>query len=585
MALLIALARERESIGAADVAFMLGLWFAFAAAIEALGRVASAPETAARTNRQATVAAAYVVLGFLFGAGAWINRGIPLHPGARRTWALDAALLAVSALLFVVLRRRASMELQGGSPRLASHPWTVAGATGLVLTAVPFLLPLLEPTLGAASLAARRPANVLLIGIDTLRADATSLFGLSARGHDTTPTLRRLAERGFAFSNAVSQAPWTLPSFASVLTGRYPHEHGALSLSSAIPDRQVLLSEVLREAGYATSGVVSHDFVGESHGFGQGFDHYDSRNALGHRAVTSKAVTDLSIAALRGRGERPFFHFAHYFDAHYEYLDHDQQTWADGYRGWLRDELDYNNLLKNRHLLESAETEWLLDLYEEEIAHVDRQIARLLDFLDSERLSGETWIIVVADHGEEFLDHGSFGHTTTLYQELLHVPLLIVPPDARAPRVVDDVVETRAIFGTVLDAVGIDLDRKARQSSLLPQAGRNGGEGPTEAGEAFSVVWLPDADLASGKRTRIAAHRDGRWKLIHDLTRERYLLFDLEVDPRERHDLVGSEPERLKAMKAVLDTWIKSQVQEAAAAKSVAMDAEEIRQLKQLGYL
>lgn len=582
---LFALEREKSWVAASDIVFAFGLVVAFSGVFECIGSYASSDAFAQDPRRRATVAAAVVAVFLLLTAGAWINRELLAHPRDPETWLFDGLLVITTAAVFAALRRRALDELQGLRSSPWSHPATAGALAGIALTALALALPTFEGQRGAPTLTAKRPHNVLLIGIDTLRADATSIYGSSLRGRDTTPNLRKLAERGIAFSNAVSQAPWTMPSFASMITGAYPHEHGAFSLAGAIPDRRVLLSEVLREAGYRTSGVVSHSYVAEHRGFAQGFERYDASNALGHRAITSKSVTDLSIEALEARGDHPFFHFAHYFDAHYEYMDQPEWTWADGYQGWLRRELDYDNLLKNRQLIGRAENEWLIDLYEEEIAHTDAEIGRLLAWLDDAGVADETLVIVVADHGEEFLDHGSFGHTTTLYQEQVHVPLIVAPAGWSTPCVFRGVVETRAIFGTVLDALDVDFGQVAREHSLLRRVGPGCAELGASDAKAFSIVWLPDSQLEWGKHMRISAVREGRWKLIRDFTRETTMLFDVEADPGEKHDLAAGERENAQRLGSALEAWTAEQQRRGGEAHTVSVDADELKKLKELGYL
>ncbi|MBM3992265.1 MAG: hypothetical protein FJ298_14855 [Planctomycetes bacterium] len=579
--LLLLVAREREWVAAGHIAMALGAVAALAAALECLGRYARG---AAHDGARANIVASLAGLLACFPALAWFARhAITLGLG-RLPFTEIAFTLASGALLFALVRRNARRELAGERVRAFARPSVLAGAAGAILLALSALFSTLGGVLGPPSLTAAQPYDVVLIGIDTLRADATSLYGPSLHGRDTTPNLRRLAERGVLFRNAVSQAPWTLPAFGSIHTGRYPHEHGGYSLSGALRDGEVLLAEVLAEAGYATRAVVSHTYVGPQRGFAQGFERYDASNARGHRAISSAAVTDIALRMLAERDERPLFVFAHYFDAHYEYMDHPESDYGDGYQGWLRQESDYDNLLKNRQMVSAEENRWLVDLYEEEIAHTDREIGRLLAALEQSGRMERTLIVVVADHGEEFLDHGAYGHTTTLWQEQLHVPLLVVPPHAARAARVDGVVETRAVFGTVLDTLGVDFAKAARARSLLRHVAADGSEIADPRARAFSITWLPDAAVSSGKRMRVSSLREGRWKLVRHHTWQRTFLYDLEADPREQRDLAATESERAAAMAATLDTWTDEQ-QNRGAARTVAVDAEELRKLKELGYL
>lgn len=580
-ALLLLVEREREWVAAGHIAFVLGAALALAATLECLGRYA---RSASGDGARASVVASLAALLVCYPALLWFGRNAITLGIGKLPWIEFALTLAVSAALFALVRHNALRELAAREVRALARPLAISGGTGGVLLAAAALFAGLGGTLGRPTLTAAQPCDVVLIGIDTLRADATSLYGPSLHGRDTTPNLRKLAERGVLFRNAVSQAPWTMPAFGAIHTGRYPHEHGGFSLSGALRDGEVLLAEALAEAGYATRAVVSHTYVGPQRGFAQGFERYDASNALGHRAITSKAVTDLALRMLGSRDERPLFLFAHYFDVHYEYMDHPESDFGDRYQGWLRHENDYENLLKNRQMVSAEENRWLIDLYEEEVAHTDREIGRLLEALEKSGRMDRTLIVVVADHGEEFLDHGSYGHTSTLWQEQLHVPLLVVPPGARRAATVEGVVETRTVFGTVLDALGIDFAEGARARSLLRKVAPDGSEVPDPQAKAFSITWLPDAEVAWGKRMCISSLREGRWKLVRHYTWERTLLFDLEADPREQRDLSTAEPERAAAMAATLEAWTEEQKNRGTARK-VSVDAEELRKLKELGYL
>ena len=581
IALLLLVEREREWVAAGHIAFALGAALALAVTLACLGRYA---RSAAHDPARATIVASLAGLIASFLSLLWLGRNA-LTLGLRQLPLLEIPLaLTACALLFALVRRNARRELAGAPVQALARPSVLAGVMGAALLALASAFSVLGGWLGRPALTATQAFDVVLIGIDTLRADATSLYGSSLHGRDTTPNLRKLAERGVLFRNAVSQAPWTMPAFGAIHTGRYPHEHGGFSLSGALRDGEVLLAEALAEAGYATRAVVSHTYVGPQRGFAQGFERYDASNALGHRAITSAAVTDIALRMLATRDERPLFLFAHYFDAHYEYMDHPESDFGDSYQGWLREENDYENLLKNRQMVSAEENRWLIDLYEEEIAHTDREIGRLLAALEQSGRMDRTLIVVVADHGEEFLDHGSYGHTSTLWQEQLHVPLLVVPPGAARAAQVEGVVETRAVFGTVLDTLGIDFAESARARSLLRHVAPDGSEVPDPQAKAFSITWLPDAEVAWGKRMCISSLREGRWKLVRHYTWQRTLLFDLETDPREQRDLAAAEPERTAAMAATLEAWTEEQKNRGAARK-VAVDAEELRKLKELGYL
>jgi len=451
-------------------------------------------------------------------------------------------------------------------------PWPAAALWSVILaawiwTASP------QPRLEAAN-----PKNVLLIAVDTLRLDHTSLAGGDV-GSARTPRVAAWASGATTFTTAISQAPWTMPAFGSIVTGRYPREHAAISLFGRLRANETTLSEVLREAGYWTGGVVSHLFVDADHGFGQGFDHYDTENSIDQRAITSDGVTSRALDLLDAHRQERFFLFLHYFDPHYEYRDHPDQKNADGYHGWLRQVTDIEDLRNERQLLGPEEIAHLHDLYAEEIAFTDAQIGRVLEHLAQLGLESDTAVVFVSDHGEEFLERGWLGHTVQLHDEVVRVPLVMALPGVEdAVSIVSDPVETRGIFATLLDYLQIDFPFD-RGDSLLPVV--RGGSGPDAV---FSEVWLPDAPLGSGKRTRISSVRTGGWKLILDHDRERQTLYDLANDPGETRDASLDAPSALAQLKPVLGSWLAA-MSRGVEVRVVEPSRELRERLRALGYL
>jgi arylsulfatase A-like enzyme len=418
---------------------------------------------------------------------------------------------------------------------------------------------------------ARNPRSVVLIGVDTLRFDRTRPDA------GAPPLMRRLArfgEGGAVFTEATSQAPWTLPSFASIMTGRYPHEHGALSLQGLLRPREVTLAERLREAGYQTGAVVSHVYVDARRGFDQGFDRFDMSQVRSEADVTGEDVTDAALAWLEARGDGPFFLFVHYFDPHYEYRDHADFHRADGYRGGLDvRHVGIQELRDRIPDLSPADVDHLRDLYDEEVLYTDRAIARLLDALPPEAA-----VVVVADHGEELLERGWLGHTVSLHQEVIRVPLVMrLPGVTHAGQRIDAPVETRSLFATLLDYLGLP----GGAGSLVPLLEGGGGG----RGDVFSGVWLPDAPEDSGKRVRRSMVRRGSWKLIRDHDRGTDTLYDLALDPGEARDASADAPAVRDDLAAELDRWVSRMRAAGGAIPTRDISDAERERLKALGYL
>lgn len=552
--------------------------------------------------------AARVANTFGAGAAALIAVAFAFPVIGPRLWRATApeslvvfALYACACVgAFVLARRAALFSEVGGRGPLGG--WRTRTVLGLLL--LPALAPLcvraFASLYGHSGVDARTNLNVVLIGIDTLRADAVDLEVPAEGARDRTPHLRALASRGMRFTHAVSQSPWTMPAFASILTGKYPLEHGAVSLTGRLRRREVLLQEILREAGYRTGSFVANTYTDSKHGFSQGSDVFGQEFILEPHEVSSSGISDQAIEFVQADDARPFFLFAHYMDPHYKYVDQPDWQWADAYTGWWKDQNDIDNLVRNRNLLKPEDVAWLRNIYDEEIAFTDRQIGRLLAALEARGVLDRTLIIVVADHGEEFLDHGNLSHTTTLYNEVVRVPLIVVPParpgglagvgDGTSKRT--DVVETRSVFTTVLESLGVEFAFRSRPRSLLspPEAApaqpeQAGGAHGDATGYAFSIVWLPDALPKWGKKVQVAALSAGRWKLIHHVTRGVYELYDLDADPRESTNLATKDAATFDSLRGVLDDWLEGQKQHAVSSPNSPLDPKLSERLRSLGYM
>jgi arylsulfatase A-like enzyme len=354
-------------------------------------------------------------------------------------------------------------------------------------------------------------------------------------------------------------------------------------LSGWLRRGELTLAEVLREAGYRGAAVVGHVLVDARHGFAQGFEHFDASLVRGEAAITSREVTDAAVAWLDRVGRERFLLFLHYFDPHYEYRDHAEWDFADGYRGWIRDEQpDIYSLRYQAHRLRAEDVAHLRDLYDEEVAFTDREIGRFLEALRARGLDEETAVVLVADHGEEFLEHGWLGHTASLYEEVIRVPLLLRLPGVGTPgRVVDDPVETRSLYATLLDYLDVRGAARGSAPSLLPLLR----DEEVRPAPVFSSVWLPDAAPESGKRVRRSSVRSGAWKLIRDHDGAGEQLFHLRDDPRETRNLARAAPRRRAELAAALDAWL-GRMREASGPVPVReLSEEERRRLEALGYL
>ncbi len=536
----------------------------------------------------ATVAIGFV-LAFLH---LWTRGFRPLYLGLF----CGAALVGCVALGFA-LRAPARLACDRAAKMMERFPRATRTRLALLaLASVPVLGVAGVAPLSRAQAAARtRGRNVILIGLDTLRADRTNLLSRPEGGRDLTPNLRRLAERGRVFTGAVAQSSWTLPSFASIFTGLYPEQHGAEHLTSTLALDQATLAELLREAGYRTTSVVSCEYLNAASGMGQGFQLLDESQVRGHRAVTSKEVTDRAIGLLEANRGRPFFLFAHYFDPHFCYEDHREYTFADWYRGWLRgavENADQNAFcwmigalgpaFANRSKATAQDRRFLADSYDEEVAYTDAQVGRLLDYVGKRGLWDSTMVIVVGDHGEELLERNYSGHSNTLYREQIDVPLVVAAPGV-APRSVEPrATEARAVFPTILQFLGASGARRmGDQGSLLAPRSQ-----PAMARSSTRpVAEAPRAGEFIPKYVWLTTITDGRWKLIKDHLRGSAALYDLRSDPGETRDCSREHPEQRRKLERALDELDARVSGGVAPAPRTQADEEQKRRLKALGYL
>jgi arylsulfatase A-like enzyme len=457
-----------------------------------------------------------------------------------------------------------------------------------VIFIIPIILWIISPYVLSTGIQTVKPWNCILIGIDTLRSDHTNLQSYPSNYRILTPNLQKLAKRGTIFQSAISQAPWTMPAFASILTGKYPHEHGAISLHGSLRKEAVTLAEIMREAGYFTAAVVSHFYVNAIRGFSQGFDSFNEDYVLGHGSITSEQITDEAIKVLDTHNSQSFFVFLHYFDPHFDWQNHNEWDFSDAYSGWLREEPhDIRNLRVKRHLLGASDINYLKDLYAEEIAYTDKHIGRLFDYLEKKKLDSKTLIIVVADHGEEFMERGWLGHTKSLHEEVIKVPLLVVLPkfDHKNPIAINT-IETRSIFSMILDYIGLPFYSEGLAPSLVPMFQKNEVHKIQDISHsAYSSVWLPDAPVHSGNRVKISALHTNRWKLIIDHTRQQEYLFNLEKDPGETTNLIAEETKVLQKMRPMLKDWLRKMLKTRHEIMHLEMRQEEINKLISLGYV
>jgi arylsulfatase A-like enzyme len=380
-------------------------------------------------------------------------------------------------------------------------------------------------------------ANVLVIGIDTLRADHLSCYGYPK---PTSPHIDALAAEGVLFSHVSSQAPWTLPSFASIFTGLLPSVHRAgegLGWSRTRLDSKVpTLATELHKAGWRTGTFVSNGFAGESVGLGEGFDEK-------FQWTDSAAAVDAATQFLRAHAKERFFAFVHTIDPHHPYSPppDDAKPFLDPeYQGPVGAEyMDFPPPPK----FTDADRRQVIGLYDGEVHVSDRYVGQLIDLLRDLGVLDRTIVVVVSDHGEELFDHQFNGHGHTLFEELLHVPLVIRFPDGRWTKRVDAQVAAMDLFPTILDALGLPVPPKLQGESRMPLIrGTSGAHGSDLMLSEF-VFFAPEQK---------AARRDD-FKLIYTPLNSDTKAFDLKTDPTEQVDVAKERPRDVAPLRVVLE--------------------------------
>jgi arylsulfatase A-like enzyme len=398
----------------------------------------------------------------------------------------------------------------------------------------------------------KKPPNLVLISVDTLRPDR---LGYHGHARPTSPGIDRLARGGVVFTNAISVSGWTLPSMATILTGHYPKDHGAVDLHWSLDTALPTLARILRREGYDTYGFVSHVMLTPTYGMGDGFAHFDfSVLNVGnpHEVKTSQKLTEIARRGMRNLKE-PYFVWVHYFDPHFAYLEHAQYAFGQGE----------------------------VDRYDAEIAYTDYYVDELLKVVDREN----TVVVFTSDHGEEFGEHDGKYHYT-LYDEVMRVPLIIKAPGV-APHHDDRVAEQIDLLPTVLNLLGVEAPEGLPGRDLLatettarpvflerdrPPQWRQ--RGVVMGGKKLVVIEEADTTLVpeSSRREEIA---------VTNVHPDVYL-YDLARDPGERVNLFARDDSTSLALLGILTTHFATA---SARPQPVQLDQDLLDKLRSLGYV
>jgi arylsulfatase A-like enzyme len=414
---------------------------------------------------------------------------------------------------------------------------------------------LASAAVGVAACRARlEKPHVVLITLDTTRRDRLGSYGYSRK---TSPRLDELAAGSVVYDRAIAASSWTLPSHASIFTGKFPSSHGAdydpegpLRLTQAIqgPEewseyrasglskREETLALLLRERGYETAAVVGGPWMKRVFGLDRGFEKYDDDGIGDVNGRLASEVTAEALEVLESRSDRPLFLFLNYFDPHGPYEA------PAPFGGTFGPEPS--------------------DRYDDEILYMDHHVGRLLDGLKTHGIFDDSLILVTADHGELLGEHDKMGHGSTLFEEEIRVPFFVkYPRDEKSPGRSALPVHHVDVASLVLERLGALKER--REHPLLAEV-------------------RPLAFVSS----------EGAWRALY-LGKRKFLwnslgnhaLYDLEQDPREERDLAAMEPGRVKEALGLLERVVLSLPAPGASGPPVSLDEETLKALRGLGYV
>lgn len=303
--------------------------------------------------------------------------------------------------------------------------------------------------------------NVILISMDTVRADHLSTYGYERK---TSPSVDRLAKKSVVFEQAISQSSWTLPAHGAMMTGLYPGRLGVTHYPAKrrLPDAPTTLAEVFGRAGYATGGFTGGGFVSSHFGFDRGFDTYQSDGRRFEHNL------DEALGWLKNNKDRRFFMFFHGYNAHRPYFSAESDKKLMGIPEKSPVERRGFCVRGRRDKPADADLDEIIRYYDASIHHGDRQVGKLLRKIGELGLDEKTVILITSDHGEEFFEHGNCDHVRFLYKEVVHVPLILhIPGHTPQGRRVREVVPASiSVARTLLEVSGIEHNMPG--ASLLP---------------------------------------------------------------------------------------------------------------------
>ena len=448
--------------------------------------------------------------------------------------------------------------------------------------------------------------NIILLTVDTLRSDRLGCYGFDP---SITPNIDRLAENGIRFTQAITGGSWTQAAFPVLLTSTYASMYGGC-LGPLSPDRPSPIKS-LAENGYSTAGFSTSPLLSRSYGYERDFDHYVDldpgekdpwlRNVKGGHFLLKQPFTH-SVSGLLNidtkpvkiynsavdltdrlcdwieNTKNPFFAWSHFMDVHWPYHLDDSLTNPSQIAQAWKDVVHLHNANWNNERITPAQRDHYINLYDMAVSYTDVQLGRLFNFLIERGLDQNTIIILVSDHGEEFLEHDRWGHwEDNLFDEILKVPLLISLPSKTQEEVINEQVSTLDLMPTILDICDCSPAMGMKGKSLVPLF--NGkGEG-FQSSVAISEMWRDSWHIISVRK--------GKFKYIWDSKHPNQTrLYDIESDPEELQNLSFELPEIVQEYHLQVDeVLIEMERTMSMQVDTPELNEEMLSRLRDLGYL
>jgi arylsulfatase A-like enzyme len=415
--------------------------------------------------------------------------------------------------------------------------------------------------------------NVVFVLVDTLRADHLGTYGYE---RPTSPNIDAIAKQGYVFEQVRSVCNWTNPTIASLFTGLYPQsifrpaQHKD-AVQLVLPDSITTMAEALKARGYRTAALVDHPGINQRRGYAQGFEDYTQLSLKGANRAPWATTAASHIASavsdtIAGFGDDPFFLYLHLIYPHAPY---------DAPR-------PFSHMFGAPHqAIDQSQRAEIINSYDGEIRYTDKLLGKVFADLEARGLDEDTYFVITSDHGEGFWEHGSFEHGTRLFDEVLHVPLILIPPGGLDDmQRVPDPVSNIDLFPTILELAGAPLSGAEHGRSLTRFFTDSPLQVPVSQEHFMESPHSLDIEAM--------AVSDGRFKLVRSpgLPESQQMLFDLEADPGERRNLMSQLPEQADRLKRALREHVRDveSRREAIGVEERAADPDVIEALQALGY-